>query len=160
MGQYKYVKNYRKRLKTEIISALGNKCQCCGYDRCMEALEFHHLDPTQKDVSISGKSWSIVKLGSEIQKCIMVCACCHREIHYNGLPIPENFYIITDDDIKRISELFIERGNSTKWQQGHKHSAETLNKFRNRMWITNGTETKSVSKDYVLEDGWFKGRKI
>jgi len=28
------------------------------------------------------------------------------------------------------------------------------------MWITNGVASKSVSKDIVIPDGWYKGRKI
>ena len=61
----------------------GRKCERCGYDRCFEALEFHHRDPTQKDFSISSKgytrSWD--KVRSELEKCIMLCANCHREHH-------------------------------------------------------------------------------
>ena len=37
------------------ISYKGGRCQVCGYDRCIEALEFHHLDPTQKDFGLSNK---------------------------------------------------------------------------------------------------------
>mgnify|MGYP003431129005 FL=1 len=46
-------------------------------------MEFHHLDPEQKDFGIAAKgytrSWEKVK--EELDKCIMVCANCHREIH-------------------------------------------------------------------------------
>lgn len=28
------------------IAYKGGKCQCCGYDKCIQALEFHHIDPT------------------------------------------------------------------------------------------------------------------
>ena len=48
-----------------------------------DALEFHHLDPSQKDFGISSKgytrSWDKVK--EELDKCILVCSNCHREIH-------------------------------------------------------------------------------
>lgn len=61
----------------------GGKCSVCGYDRCADALEFHHLDPSQKDFGISSKgytrSWDKVK--EELDKCILVCSNCHREIH-------------------------------------------------------------------------------
>lgn len=43
---YDYVKEYRKRIKQELVNYKGGKCQICGYNRCNEALEFHHLDPS------------------------------------------------------------------------------------------------------------------
>ena len=65
------------------IEYKGGKCENCGYNRCIEALEFHHLDPEQKDFQFSGnghcKSWTRVK--AELDKCILVCSNCHREIH-------------------------------------------------------------------------------
>ena len=61
----------------------GGKCESCGYNRNIAALEFHHLNPLEKDFNISNKgytkSWENVK--KEIDKCILVCANCHREIH-------------------------------------------------------------------------------
>lgn len=61
----------------------GGQCENCGYNRCFEALEFHHKDPSQKDFGISSKgytrSWNKVK--EELDKCIMFCANCHRELH-------------------------------------------------------------------------------
>ncbi len=61
----------------------GGKCERCGYDRCMEALEFHHLDPIHKDFNISSKGYtrSWKKVQSELDKCVMLCANCHRETH-------------------------------------------------------------------------------
>ncbi len=65
------------------VAYKGGKCERCGYDRCMEALEFHHINPSQKDFSISNKgytrSWKRVQ--AEIEKCVMICANCHREVH-------------------------------------------------------------------------------
>lgn len=53
---------------------------CCGYSKCIEALEFHHLDPTEKEFEISDRrSWEA--LTAELDKCILLCANCHREYH-------------------------------------------------------------------------------
>lgn len=60
---------------------LGNKCCKCGYNKCKQALEFHHVDPTKKDFVIGGSRYGREKLLKEITKCILVCANCHREIH-------------------------------------------------------------------------------
>ena len=72
---------WRKRKKIELVKYKGGHCERCGYDKCISALAFHHLDSNQKDFAISGKSYSIEKLKKEVDKCIMVCANCHIEIH-------------------------------------------------------------------------------
>ena len=72
---------YRREVKRKLIEYKGGKCQICGYNRCQEALEFHHLDPSQKDFTISGGTKSFESLKPEVDKCILVCANCHREIH-------------------------------------------------------------------------------
>ena len=58
----------------------GGKCIVCGYNRCITALEFHHLDPSEKDFAIGGKTIAWDKLKVELDKCVLVCANCHREI--------------------------------------------------------------------------------
>lgn len=73
----------RRLIKRWALEYKGNKCQCCGYDKCVDALEFHHLDETQKDFGISDRNvptdWESIK--NELDKCILVCSNCHREIH-------------------------------------------------------------------------------
>jgi len=78
-----YVVDWRKRSKEKLVEYKGGKCQICGYNKCLEALEFHHLDRDKKDFTISGKSWSFDKLKNEVDKCILVCSNCHKEIHSN-----------------------------------------------------------------------------
>ena len=63
----------------------GGRCVKCGYDKCMDALQFHHLDPKQKEFSLGQKRQSTLSvLRKEIEKCILVCANCHAEIHANN----------------------------------------------------------------------------
>ena len=73
----------RKKIRRLAVYYKGGKCQRCGYVRCIDALEFHHSDSSQKDFSISEKgytrSWTKVK--EELDKCILLCANCHREVH-------------------------------------------------------------------------------
>lgn len=73
----------RRRLKAMAIEYGGGECQLCGYKKCLRALSFHHLDPAQKDFGLSARgltrSWE--KMQPEIDKCILVCANCHAEIH-------------------------------------------------------------------------------
>ncbi len=85
------VQKRREKIRRMTVSYKGGCCQVCGYDRCIEALEFHHLDPTQKDFGISYKgytrSWEKVK--EEADKCILLCANCHREAHAGMLQLPQ-----------------------------------------------------------------------
>ena len=62
---------------------MGGCCSICGYNKNLSALEFHHLDMTQKDFTISNSTTTnIEKIREEVSKCILVCANCHRELHY------------------------------------------------------------------------------
>jgi len=73
----------QRGLKQMAINYKGGVCQECGYHKCNGALEFHHIDPKQKDFSIcSVKGYSFTnKIKKELDKCVLVCANCHREIH-------------------------------------------------------------------------------
>lgn len=82
------VVNWRTRTKKKLVDYKGGKCIMCGYDKCIDALEFHHRDPIEKDFTISGKSWSFERLKSEADKCDLVCSNCHKEIHYKLKYIP------------------------------------------------------------------------
>lgn len=73
----------RKQLKVLLVDYFGGKCVLCSYDKCISALEFHHLDPNEKEfsISVSGNTRALYLLIEEAKKCILVCANCHREIH-------------------------------------------------------------------------------
>ena len=73
----------RDKVKELAVEYKGGKCEICGYNKCIQALEFHHKDPAQKDFGIGAKGYtrSWEKIQKELDKCIMVCANCHREIH-------------------------------------------------------------------------------
>jgi 5-methylcytosine-specific restriction endonuclease McrA len=77
------VQRRRYLIKEKAVEYKGGKCEICGYDKCISALEFHHLNPAQKDFGIGqngySNKWEDIK--KELDKCIMVCANCHREIH-------------------------------------------------------------------------------
>ena len=81
---YTYVKEHRKRVKEELVAYKGGKCEICGYDKCIAALDFHHINPEEKDFAISNSNIykNIEALKQEVDKCMLVCANCHRELHY------------------------------------------------------------------------------
>ena len=67
------------------VQIMGGKCKLCGYSKCIEALDFHHIDPSVKDGPNGNaairRGWSKKRIAAEISKCILVCTNCHREIH-------------------------------------------------------------------------------
>jgi len=66
----------------QLIADRGGCCERCGYNKCNAALQWHHLDPTQKEFGISGKRGAPVEqLKKEIDKCTLLCANCHAEVH-------------------------------------------------------------------------------
>lgn len=73
--------NWRKDKKAKLVDYKGGCCQNCGYKKSIGALEFHHIDPNEKDFTISAKSYAYERLKKEVDKCILVCSNCHIEIH-------------------------------------------------------------------------------
>ncbi len=75
-------KELNKSVKQKCIEYKGGKCVKCGYNKCPLALEFHHIDPTTKDFNINGRKSFNQNVKNELDKCILLCSNCHREIHY------------------------------------------------------------------------------
>ena len=59
-------------------------CKLCKFKEHEAALDFHHLDPNQKEIDVARlarNSVSLESLKTEIRKCIVLCATCHRLVH-------------------------------------------------------------------------------
>lgn len=71
--------------KQKAVTYKGGKCICCGYSDCLAAMDFHHPDPAQKEGYGKGSAlrahWSFENNKPELDKCVLVCVRCHREIH-------------------------------------------------------------------------------
>jgi len=65
--------------KLELINILGGRCNLCGYNICLWALDFHHKEECISRVIHSSSKEKALK---EAKKCIILCANCHRELHY------------------------------------------------------------------------------
>jgi hypothetical protein len=70
----------RLDLRRWVVDRLGGRCKICGYDKCLTALEAHHVDPSIKDFNISDVT-SVERIEVELEKCVLLCANCHREVH-------------------------------------------------------------------------------
>jgi len=77
-----YIQNYK----------LNRGCGVCGYNTCAAALDFHHSDCRkvgEKKFTIAhmvNGNWSLEKIEKEIEKCVILCANCHRELHDKDTP--------------------------------------------------------------------------
>lgn len=73
--------------KKKAVEYKGGCCSICGYKKCLSALEFHHPDPSQKERFSNSRGLnrrkSFENQKPEIDKCVLVCSNCHREIHEN-----------------------------------------------------------------------------
>lgn len=76
----KAVAKRRRKIKTLAIEYKGGKCQICGYKNYQGALDLHHIADKKFGIGDKGYTRSWVKIKSELDKCILVCANCHREI--------------------------------------------------------------------------------
>jgi transposase-like protein len=84
------VVRHRQKVKAILVEEAGGRCCLCGYDRCLAALEFHHLDPSQKRLALSGQgvTYSLATLRAEASKCALVCANCHAELENGAASLP------------------------------------------------------------------------
>ena len=71
-----------RKIKEQCVKYKGGKCQHCGYNKYLGALEFHHTNPAEKDFSISGNLGPFETHKKELDKCICLCLVCHRIEHH------------------------------------------------------------------------------
>jgi hypothetical protein len=65
-----------------LVADAGGCCCICGYDRCLGALAFHHIDPAEKRLHVShnGITLSVATIRLEVQKCVLLRSNCHAEV--------------------------------------------------------------------------------
>jgi hypothetical protein len=73
-----------------LLEEAGGRCVVCGYDRCVAALHFHHIDPSQKNFSLAlgGNTRSLAKARAEASKCVVLCANCRAEVESGLTDVP------------------------------------------------------------------------
>ena len=71
------LKGYIKELKQ------NSECSKCG-DKRWYVLDFHHKDDDNKfkNVSTLANQGATIKIKEELDKCVILCSNCHRELHY------------------------------------------------------------------------------
>lgn len=129
----------KRTMKKELVDQFGGKCQKCGYDRCMRALQFHHADSSEKDVWNDGRgNASLEEVKAHPERFLLLCANCHFEEHdrIDG----ENRLHTT---CQACGETFVTEAHREKGGHGkycsrdcafkHKHKA-ALARISDRLW--------------------------
>lgn len=74
-----HMKYYNRKVKARLVGKKGGRCEICGYDKCIGAMEFHHKNPEEKEGMFDYR-----KLNFNLAKVQLICSNCHREIHFNN----------------------------------------------------------------------------
>jgi transposase len=84
------VSQRRRKIKAILVAEAGGRCALCGYNRCVGALHFHHVDPSSKrfHLSMQGATRSLAAARAEMAKCALLCANCHAEVESGLVTLP------------------------------------------------------------------------
>jgi hypothetical protein len=111
-NSYEYQKLRGLKRKIHLIDLRGGCCENCGYNKNIATFEFHHRDPNQKEHQLdirklanSSMEWIL----SEFDKCDLLCANCHREIHSPNLTLSDVRQLITDLDDNILIDRIVNR---------------------------------------------------
>lgn len=164
MNDKKHVQRAQRRKKLYAVKMLGGKCQICGYDKCIHALEFHHPNHDKKySPSYIIMRWSWEKVKEELQKTILICANCHREIHYKELctKIKREYKVILtkkckicqkEYKTKRVNSLYC----SVKCGQLDRRKTKRPTKEQLYLLLINGERWRTIGKQYNVSDNAVK----
>jgi predicted HNH restriction endonuclease len=70
-----------REIKSKLVEYKGNKCAHCNNSYPDVAYDFHHLDPSTKEVWTNLRNRSYKSALKEVDKCILLCSNCHRIEH-------------------------------------------------------------------------------
>ena len=70
-----------REIKRKLVEFMGGICAHCKNKFPDVAFDFHHLDPSTKEISNNLRHRSYESALKEVKKCIMLCSNCHRIEH-------------------------------------------------------------------------------
>jgi len=101
--QAKYIKGKRSKAQNQACRSYINEdkkrgCELCGYNKFIGALDYHHVRGEKVFELNRPASRSIKTIQDEIDKCMLVCANCHRELHADNNGTYHNDSIVRKDE--------------------------------------------------------------
>lgn len=135
----------QRQLKQDAIDYKGGKCLACSYDKYQGALEFHHLDPKEKEFTLAHvRHTSFNKIKSELDKCILLCSNCHREIHANII-----FYNTETKQIECVNDIIYKEWNPTKTIKNTIDLKVIESRLKSKESLEEIAKSFSISKNYL-----------
>jgi DNA-directed RNA polymerase subunit M/transcription elongation factor TFIIS len=108
--QSKTIKGKRRKVQSQLGRSYINEdkkrgCEICGYNKFIGALDYHHVRGDKVFELSSNSSRSIKAIQDEIDKCMLVCANCHRELHADNNGVYHNDTVVSKDDLNKQIHL-------------------------------------------------------
>ena len=147
--------------KYEYVLKRGGCCERCGYNKNLSALEFHHKNPDEKDFQIDLRKFSntsLDKLEVELDKCELLCANCHRELHNPDLTF-DNINSILGDLENKLSFSNKKLKHTCKYCGKELQNYTTGKKYCSDecKWKDKGYPTlEQVNEEYKILKSWEK----
>jgi hypothetical protein len=83
------VSRRRARVRDLLIDEAGGACALCGFDEHPAALQFHHVDPSEKSFTLrDGGTRALTRMREEARKCVLLCANCHAQVEAGAADLP------------------------------------------------------------------------
>lgn len=103
--------------KTNLTWKSALCCVVCK-EQYIKCLEFHHLDRNKKDFTVSSKlhnsSFGIIL--KEAERCVILCANCHRKVHDNMIILTTDHLIDNQKMFKQAQEALVYPLASNQWK--------------------------------------------
>lgn len=83
------VSKRRRKVKALLVAEAGGCCVRCGFDEHPSGLQFHHLEPSNKQFGLAhkGVTVSIERARAEAAKCVLLCANCHAMVEAGAVDL-------------------------------------------------------------------------
>jgi hypothetical protein len=73
----------RRQNKLKAVDYKGGRCEDCKQSFHPAVYDFHHINPEEKDVALGTlMNWNWGRQQEELDKCVLLCANCHRLRHH------------------------------------------------------------------------------
>ena len=160
-NDYNKQKERALKRKLELIELKGGKCEICGYDRNISALDFHHIDPSIKNIQLDSRHLSNTnkeKIVEELNKCILLCSNCHRELHHPHLD-KDNINNLIEEMTSKHSSLIKKKyfckycGKEMNYTKGKKYCSKEC---RNLDSMKNNPTIEEIKTKYSELGSWEK----
>lgn len=128
--------------KLELLQQRGCRCEKCGYNKNIGALEFHHKDPSTKKFQLDARhiaNRSKEQILEEFDKCLVLCSNCHREEHYKQLNL---------DDVLLLNENYLTKKKTVSNKQAIcKFCGKSFNYSKGKVFCSKECKDKYMGKD-------------